>query len=153
MRFLYLTDILSRNSLESPSVYVVFPSISANDGCTQIGNTFSSITTSFAPGELSTIDLASHATKVFDFGDLPCGPPGMDDPSYAPLIAPPSFIFNDLDNGAFSNCIPGLSQGVDPPIPLSTGGGVSGPGGPGHPHRAKRRAPANAPAVPTLAIG
>ena len=74
----------------------------------------------------------------------------MDDPSYAPLIAPPSFIFNDLDNGAFSNCIPGLSQGVDPPIALPSGGGPSGPGH-GHPRRAKR-APANAAAVPTLAI-
>ena len=74
----------------------------------------------------------------------------MENPNYAPLIAPPSFIFNDLDNGAFSNCIPGLSQGVDPPIPLSTGGGVSGPGGHGH-HGPNKRAPANAPAVPTFA--
>ena len=73
----------------------------------------------------------------------------MEDPNYAPLIAPPPFIFNDLDNGAFSTCIPGLKQGVDPPIAVQHGNGVSGPGGVGHP---RRRAPANARAVPTLAI-
>lgn len=145
-----LIDILLRTALESPNVYVIFPSISANDGCTQIGKTHSSITTMFAPSDLSTID-SSGATKVFDFGDLPCGPPGMEDPNYAPLIAPPSFIFNELDNGAFASCIPGLHQGVDPPRAVQAGNGVSGPGS-GHPHRPKRRAPANAPAVPTHAI-
>ena len=128
----------------SPSVYVIFPSISANNGCTQIGKTYSSITTSFAPSDLSTID-SSGATKVFDFGDLPCGPPGIENPAYAPLIAPPSFIFNDLDNGAFATCIPGLHQGVDPPIAVHTANGVSPP-------RRNRRAPANAAALPTPEI-
>ena len=73
----------------------------------------------------------------------------MENPSYSPTIAPPSFIFNELDNGAFATCIPGLDQGIDPPIAVQGGNGVSGPGGVGHP---RRRAPANAPAVPTLAI-
>ncbi|KAK0513753.1 hypothetical protein JMJ35_003475 [Cladonia borealis] len=138
------------NSLQSPSVYAIFGSIRATDGCTQVGTTFKDFTTSFAPGDLSTVD-SSGATKVFDFGDLPCGPSGTEDISYAPTIAPPSFIFNELDNGAFATCIPGADQGIDPPIAVQGGGGVSGPGGGGRPGR-NRRAPANAAAVPTPVI-
>ena len=134
--------------LQSPSVYAIFESISAFDGCSHIGNTFSALTTSFAPSDLSTVDSGGN-TKVFNFGDLPCGPPGVENPSYSPTIAPPSFIFNDLDNGAFATCIPGAGQGVDPPTPLQSANGVSGPGH-GHPKRPKRRAPANAPAITTV---
>lgn len=144
-----LPAAIVENTLESPSVYVIFPSISANDGCTQIGNTYSSITKTFAPGDLSTLD-SNGATKSFNFGDLPCGPPGVEDTSYAPLIAPPSFIFNELDS-AFATCIPGLDQGVDPPTALPPGSGVSPPRGVGRPGR-NRRAPANAAAVPTPEI-
>ena len=72
----------------------------------------------------------------------------MENINYAPTIAPPSFIFNELDNGAFATCIPGADQGIDPPIAVQTGNGVSGPGGGGRPGR-NRRAPANAAAVPT----
>ncbi|MCJ1459643.1 hypothetical protein MMC28_010022 [Mycoblastus sanguinarius] len=104
--------------LESPSIYVFFPSISANDGCTQVGNTYSSTMTSFAPGQLSTI-AAPGVTKVFDFENLACGA--------KPLIAPPSFLFN-LDP-AFHDCIPGLSQGVDPPTAVPAGGADSTPVG------------------------
>ena len=75
----------------------------------------------------------------------------MEDISYAPTIAPPSFIFGELDNGAFATCIPGLDQGIDPPIAVQGGNGVSGPGRVGHPGR-NRRAPANAAAVPTPMI-
>ena len=102
----------------------------ASDGCKQIGKGYSSITTSFAPGELSTIDIRGHSTNVFEFTDLPCPPPGIDVPSgetYAPLISPPPFIW-DLDP-AFSSCIPGYSQGVDPPIAVHTTNGPAGPGG------------------------
>lgn len=102
----------------------------ASDGCNQIGSGYGPITTSFAPGELSTIDIGGVSTNVFNFADLPCPPPGIELPpgeTYAPLIAPPSFIF-DLDP-AFSTCIPGYSQGVDPPHALPTAaGGLGGPG-------------------------
>lgn len=128
-----------------PSLYVVFDSIIASDGCSQIGNTYSSITTSFAPGELSTID-SSGATQVFNFGDLPCGPSG-DDPSYSPIIAPPSFL-TGIDT-AFATCIPGREQGIDPPVAIQPAGGASGLGGPGHHPGRFRRGPAHAPAVPT----
>ena len=103
-----------------PSVYVVFPSIMASDGCRQIGKGYGPITTSFPPGELSTISMGGLATKVFNFADLPCPPSDVDIPpgdTYAPLIAPPSFLF-ELDP-AFSTCIPAYAQGVvalvDPP--------------------------------------
>ena len=109
---------LTSQSSESPSIYVFFPSISANDGCTQVGNTYSSTMTSFAPGQLSTI-AAPGVTKVFDFENLACGA--------KPLIAPPSFLFN-LDP-AFHDCIPGLSQGVDPPTAVPAGGADSTPVG------------------------
>lgn len=116
----------------SPYIYAIFPSIMASDGCNQIGNGYGPITTSFAPGELSTIDIGGQSTNVFNFADLPCPPSGIDLPpgaTYAPLISPPPFIF-DLDP-AFSTCIPGYSQGVDPPTALPTGLGPQGPGSPG----------------------
>ena len=129
---------MNHHNRESPSIYAIFPSIMASDGCNQIGQGYGPITTSFAPGELSTIDIRGVSSNVFDFADLPCGPPGFDlsgSASYAPLIAPPSFIF-ELDP-AFTSCIPGASQGVDPPTALPMAGGVNGPGsGPGaHPPR------------------
>ena len=102
----------------------------ASDGCNQIGGTYGPITTSFAPGELSTI--ADDSTNVFNFADLPCPPPGIEVPSgspYAPLISPPPFI-TGLDP-AFASCIPGRDQGVDPPIAAVTDTGPQGPGNPG----------------------
>lgn len=117
-------------SVASPSIYAIFPSIMASDGCNQIGNGYGPITTSFAPGELSTI--AGGSTNVFNFADLPCPPSGIEvapGSTYAPLIAPPPFIWG-LDP-AFSGCIPGLRQGVDPPTAMPTMGGPGGPGQPG----------------------
>ena len=89
----------------------------ASDGCQQIGKGYGPITTSFAPGELSTIGVEGLTTKVFNFADLPCPPSGVDIPpgdTYAPLIAPPSFLI-ELDP-AFSTCIPAFSQGVVAPV-------------------------------------
>ncbi|KAF6221155.1 hypothetical protein HO133_002009 [Letharia lupina] len=122
----------------SPSIYAVFPSIMASDGCNQIGQGYGPITTSFAPGELSTIDIDGDSTNVFNFADLPCGPSTMEvrpGTPYAPSIALPSFI-RDLDP-AFATCIPGRNQGVDPPIACTADGGPQGPGSPGggHPRR------------------
>ena len=113
------SDARQANSLtlcsQSPSVYVIFPSISANDGCSQIGQTFADLTRSFAPSALSTVGLDS-STYSFNFGDLPCPPADVGwDPSkgpYAPLLAPPDFLFQ-LDP-AFQTCTPGYSQGIDP---------------------------------------
>ena len=117
---------------QSPSVYIIFPSISANDGCSQIGQTFADLTTSLAPGALSTIGLDS-STYSFNFGDLPCPPADVGwDPSkgpYAPLLAPPDFLFH-LDP-AFATCIPGASQGIDPYTTLTTASADSNVGAAG----------------------
>ena len=112
-----------------PSIYAIFPSIMASDGCNQIGKGYGPITTSFAPGELKTIDIRLDSTNVYNFADLPCPPSGIELPpgsTYAPLISPPPFIF-DLDP-AFSTCIPGYSQGLDPPSAVVTDSGPQGPG-------------------------
>lgn len=127
---------LSLGCRVSPSIYAIFPSIKASDGCNQIGKGYGPITTSFAPGELSTIDIGGHSTNVFNFADLPCPPPGIDVISgqpYAPLISPPPFIWS-LDP-AFSGCIPAYSQGVDPATAVFTTQGPQGPGPVGGPPR------------------
>ena len=83
----------------SPSIYVVFPFVTASDGCGLVGDSIINLTLSFAPGELSTLgkppasflstfypddagigpDLAEAAgppavTRSFDPADMPCGP-------------------------------------------------------------------------------
>ena len=114
---------------QSPSVYIIFPSITASNGCSRIGKTFADLTTSFASGALSTVGLDS-STSSFNFGDLPCPPADKGwDPSkgpYAPLLAPPDFLFH-LDP-AFAKCIPGASQGVDPYTTLTSASANSGAG-------------------------
>ncbi|CAF9919192.1 MAG: hypothetical protein ALECFALPRED_001082 [Alectoria fallacina] len=116
-------------NVQSPSVYAVFPSIRGHDGCSQIGTTFVNLTTSFAPGALSTVGLDS-STYSFNFDDLPCPPADVEwDFSrgpYQPQVAPPHFIFN-LDP-AFKTCIPGASQGIDPYTTLTTAAADSTPG-------------------------
>lgn len=102
----------------SPSIYAIFPSISANNGCSQIGSTYSTKTTSYAPGALSTL-VSPGVYRQLNVADLECGAD--------PLISPPPFLFQ-LDP-AFGDCIPGASQGVDPATPLATQtGSISGPG-------------------------
>lgn len=116
-------------NIQSPSVYVVLRSIRGYDGCNQIGAIFVDLTTSFAPGRLSTIGL-DHTTYSFNFADLPCPPADVEwdfsNGPYAPQLAPPEFLFN-LDP-AFKNCIPGASQGIDPYTTLKTATADSGPG-------------------------
>ena len=127
----------------SPSVYVVFPSIRGYDGCNVIGTTFVNLTTSFAPGELSTIRLDS-TTYSFNYNDLPCPPASVGwNPSngpYAPILAPPPFLFNL--HPAFARCILAQSQGTDPYTTLTTAKTDSGPGAlgckPGKCERAER---------------
>lgn len=140
---LHVQDLQHRR--QSPSVVVVFPSVIASDGCNQVGSTYADITTSFDPSQLSTI-LADGSSQSFNFAELPCPPPGVQwnaGPVYAPLLAPPPFLFG-LDP-AFSTCIPGASQGVDPPTAVPTADGVSGPAsvGGGHPHGRHKRAEAH----------
>jgi len=131
---------------QSPSVYVVFPSIEARNGCNQIGRSFPNVITSFAPGTLSTA-RADGSIYSFNFADLPCPPPEVGwDPTrgpYAPALGGFPFIsfLWGLDPN-FANCIPGAAQGIDPST-LLTAAAAPEPGVPGcgiHCGRHKRAA-------------
>jgi len=58
----------------SPSIYVIFPVISATNECGQLGHVYTSLTESFAPGELSTVDGLGFTYGAFNAEDLPCPP-------------------------------------------------------------------------------
>ena len=148
------SQVTPAGSFQSPSVYVIFPQISAGNSITQVGSVYTSVTISLAPGELSSIQGPDGPTKSFNFNDLPCPPSDVAaadswfynpeyNPSraYAPMIAPPPQLF-DLDP-AFSNCVAAIYQGFDPPIALLSAAGLGGQGGGGHlrRHRKARIAP------------
>ena len=112
----------------------------------------------FAPDALSTIVGTSAVVQPFNFADLPCPPPEVAsadswfyNPSwnpgraYAPMVSPPPEIF--AMDPAFKDCVAAVYQGFDPPYPMPTAQGPSGPGGWGR--RKKRSAPAHmVPQVP-----
>ncbi len=144
----------------SSSIYLIVPAISAGNSHRQVGNAYSSVTFSLAPGELSTIAGQNDATKAYDFADLPCPPSGVAtsdwwfyNPSYnpgrpyEPRISIPPEVTN-LDP-AWSSCTATAQyQGFDPAISLPTANGMSGPGPGGVPRRFRRGAayPLQAPA-------
>ena len=125
----------------SPSVYVVFPTIRGYDGCSRIGDIYFDLTTSFAPGVLSTV-RPDNTTYSFNFGDLPCPPADVEwsfsKGPYSPTLAPPEFLFN-LDP-AFKTCIHAATQGIDPYMTLTTAVADSGPGAVGCPRGQCKRA-------------
>ncbi len=53
---------------KSPSVYVVYRGVSATAGCSNIGNTYASVTISYEQNELRT--FSEGAFGVFNFADL-----------------------------------------------------------------------------------
>ena len=144
------TDLLFS---QYPSNYLVFPTISAGNACTRVGNIYTDHTIAFAPGALSTIvGQNPPQTKEFNFADLPCPPPDVASADsyfynpawnpgrpYSPMIAPPQEIF-DLDP-AFSSCVAAVFQGFDPPHTLSAWTGGFGPRKRGL--QSKRSAPAH----------
>lgn len=117
---------INRYRRVSPSVYIVFTEIKAVKANTPFGKSYMSVTLSFAPHELSTIEGTAGATKSFNFGDLPCPPPDVAsadwwfyNPSYNPTrtyqprILPPTQIYNV--DPSFSTCtFAATYQGFDP---------------------------------------
>lgn len=123
----------------SPSIYVAYHDISASNSCGQVGSKHTSITLSFQPGQLSTIDYSPGLfgfggnpgkPKSFDLKNLPCPPqslidaqesanqPGLSLPArgtYAPIIAPPPAI-QSLDP-AWKTCV--SFYAFDPPKTLA----------------------------------
>ena len=60
-------------SYTSPSVYLVFETISAIDDCgNSVGGTYTSITAAYAENELQSIEPFSSQTLPYNFQDLPC---------------------------------------------------------------------------------
>ncbi|KAL8834985.1 MAG: hypothetical protein Q9170_003506 [Blastenia crenularia] len=106
------------------SAYVVVPELSAGNAHTLITK-YTSLTFTFGPGELSTIQGPANLTKVFNFADLPCPPPDVASDvkwfynpevnptrTYMPVVAPFSQLYNlDL---RLHDCIVPLNQGFDP---------------------------------------
>ena len=110
----------------SPSVYIVFTEINAVKANTPFGNSYVSVTLSFAPHELSTIEGTAGATKSFNFGDLPCPPSDVaaadwwfynpnynPTRTYQPRILPPTQIYN-LDPSFRTCTFASTYQGFDP---------------------------------------
>ena len=137
-----MADLLIR-CRQSPSIYAIFESIRASDGCNTVGTTFAGLTASFPPGVLSSVGPDSSISS-FNFGDLPCPPADKGwDPSkgqYRPQLAAADFLYK-LDP-SFAACTTGYKQGIDPYHTLRTATDVSGPGAVGCVHgscRAKKR--------------
>lgn len=117
---------------------MMIPAISAGNTCTRIGDIYTSVTFSLAPGELSTIEGQAGATKSFDLGDLPCPPasvasadkffydtsinPGR---GYEPRIVPPTQIYS-LDPAWATCTFQALNQGFDPPSAVMTATAITG---------------------------
>ena len=102
----------------SPSIYLAYHDISASNSCGQVGPKHTSITLSFQPDQLSTIEYRAGLfgfggypgePKPFDLKNLPCPPQSLTDAqesanvehlmlpargTYAPIIAPPLAIKN-----------------------------------------------------------
>ena len=137
-------------SQDPGGVVAVFTSIRASDGCQQIGTTFDGHIATFGPGELSSIRDSS--TYSFNLADFPCPPASVHwtrPLPYEPIIAPPPFLFN-LDP-AWSTCIAGAGQGIDPPAAFKKAPGGSGRGDAGALGRHRRAAHPHARAVPWAA--
>ena len=121
-----------------PSIYVVLPTILAENGCSSLK--FANITTSFAPRDMSTIRRTNSATYRFNFDDLPCPPPYVGwepaDGPYQPQLALPQtmFSYGIGNHSGFRDCKTAPGQGIDGFTTLMTAKGASGPGGRGHPH-------------------
>jgi hypothetical protein len=112
----------------SPYIYIQFATIDARDNCGFLGGKYTSITWSFLPDEISTIEGLAGVTKSFNFADLPCPPADLKARlssigaydgswSYSPVIAPPAQLTR-LDP-AWASCIPDDLNGYDPPHVLT----------------------------------
>lgn len=110
----------------SPYAYVVFHTFEAGDECGPIGGKYTSITWSFKPGELSTVEGRLGSTKSFNFADLPCPSASVaagdwynykHGEPYRPQIAAVPQLFQ-LDP-LFKNCSVNMYEEVDPPRALT----------------------------------
>lgn len=148
------SNTLTHSHRQSPDIYAVFYSLSLSNGCGTLSTTWDSVTMSFTPGALSSVDPFGSTAEVYNFADLPCPPPGLYvEPGelYQPQFAAPRVFFSSLQ-AANPAALQGCGDGVwedgwtDPPIAFVTNGPLQGPGQPGGdlPPRLRRDIPANA---------
>lgn len=115
----------------------MIPELSAGNACTKIAE-FTSLTFTFGPGELSTIQGPANITKEFNFADLPCPPPDVASDvrwfynpevnptrTYMPVVAPFSQLYDIHPD--FHSCTVALNQGFDPSIAVPTAKGPTLP--------------------------
>ena len=102
----------------------------ANDMCGPVGGFYTSLTWSFLPGQLSTLNGDEYDVRPFNFTNLPCpsqsiltahANPILNNPDnhlpYSPLIYPPPQV--KMLDPAFKTCIFGRLPGKDPPQALT----------------------------------
>ncbi|MCJ1247554.1 hypothetical protein MMC30_004768 [Trapelia coarctata] len=97
----------------SPSIYVGFSTVYANNACGPVGGVHTNFTLGFAPGELSTLWAPFPAwpvvtTRPFDVNSVTCGD--------RPVISAPPELLNY--DPAWKTCGQDNWQGVDPPYVL-----------------------------------
>ena len=105
----------------------MFTAVSAVDNCRSTIAEYTSLTFSFAPGELSTGEpVRGPKAAPFNFADLPCPPPSVVSANwyyyhpgmpYRPHIIPPPQIYQLHPH--FSNCFAYPGSVYDPPFALT----------------------------------
>ncbi|MCJ1392685.1 mucin 5B, oligomeric mucus gel-forming [Xylographa bjoerkii] len=138
----------------SPSIYLVFPTISAVDACGLIGSIHTSTTIGFAPDDVSSVALVGGTTAfgVFDPADAQCPPLDATVPLYSiigqtgynPIISPPAGL-TLLDPAWAGGCVIAEFQGNDPPFALIPQSNLS-------PTTSRPPGPINTPASPSSGI-
>ena len=102
--------VIDDNISTSPSVYVIYSSVSAGNGCSTIGGNYRDITLSYGANELSTIQVPGNAAwkftpgvasptktfyRSFNFADLSPDCPPVSDTDYIDP-KPPSCAFSTI---------------------------------------------------------
>ncbi|MCJ1396931.1 hypothetical protein MMC11_000123 [Xylographa trunciseda] len=138
----------------SPSIYIVFPTISAVDACGILGSVHTSTTIGFAPNDVSSVALVGGTTafNVFNPADAQCPPLDATVPLYSiigqtgynPIISPPAGL-TLLDPAWAGGCVIAEFQGNDPPFALIPQTNLS-------PTTTLHPGPINTPASPSSAI-
>lgn len=116
----------------SPSAYLVFPGVSAADGCGRRGSYYTSVTLAVAPEDLSSV--VAHSPESLNIADLLCLPASLQPGGsywehspwnnypirfvgdYKPIISPPPQL-SSLDP-SWAGCHADPFQGQDPPRAL-----------------------------------
>ena len=121
-------------SSTSPSVYIAYPTILAQDNCGTLGSVHTSITLGYPPEEISTVVWSENYSQYyrFNFSDAHCLPTSLQDSAisiigqtgYNPILAPlPNLTL--LDPAWNADCVAALFQANDPPHAITPAANLS----------------------------